>query len=91
MQFYQNSNGIFTEIGKNSKICMESQKTQITKVTLRKKNKAGSITFVDFKVYCEAIVIKKEVWYYQKTRHINQRNRIDSPERNPGSLFICGQ
>lgn len=43
---YQNFNGIFTEIEKNPKTCMEPQKDpKLTKEEiLRNENKAGSIT-----------------------------------------------
>ena len=46
----------FTEMEKNDpKIHMEPQKTPIAKTILR-KNKAGSITLPDFKVFYKAIV-----------------------------------
>ena len=52
---------LFIEIFKNPKILTEPLKASNTQSNLGKKNKAGSITLSDFKLYCLTIVIKSMV------------------------------
>lgn len=42
----------------NAKIQMEYKRFRITKVIMRKNNKAGSITFPNFKIHYKATIIK---------------------------------